>query len=139
MSKLKAIALLSGVVLSVTGCSMQCPIQHVNNSVNEPQSQAPMLVDEAMQNRDWNRSEATYANGNIIAGPTGFLYQTRWDQPTWVYPLEESPLFVGQTIGLPITLTRTPPWTPILYKGGNGEPTYTAMPPLSGTINRPVR
>jgi hypothetical protein len=42
----------------------------------------------------------------------------------------EAPLFVFQTVALPVTLAITPPWTELHYTGATVEPTYTAMPPL---------
>lgn len=133
MLNMTRISLLS--VLMVMGCQMASPIQRVRNSEPEAQSTAPLVIDGAMQLRDWERSTAMYSNGDTVAGPTGFPYEARWYMPEPVYPLVETPLFVGQTVLMPVTLTITPPWTPIRYSGATVETTYTAMPQLPGTPN----
>jgi hypothetical protein len=86
-----------------------------------------------MQLRDWQRVSAEYANGDTPAGPTGFLYEPRWNQPEWTYAVIETPLFLGQTIALPVVFVMTPPWTPVTYKGATIEATYNAMPALPGS------
>lgn len=132
-------ALLVSVVSAAAmlgGCAMQCPVERVKNSPPEAQPQNALIIDQAMQARDWQRASANYANGNVLAGPTGFLFAPNEKAPDWEYGLIESPLFVGQTVGLPITLTLTPPWTPVLYSGATVEPTYTAVPALPRTQSR---
>lgn len=127
------IAALAGAV----GCQQtndQVPdyhiVQQIRNTPPEPENQTPLLVDDAMQLRDWDRSTAHYANGNTIAGPTGFLFEPRWNQPEWTYAALETPLFMVQTLASPLVLIVTPPWTPIMYTGVTVGPTYTAMPVL---------
>jgi hypothetical protein len=114
----------------MSGVSMKCPVQRIRNAPPDTPGDAPLLVDQAMQIRDWDRSTALYANGDTIAGNTGFWYQPRWHQPEWVYPIIETPLFVGQTLALPVTLSIQPPWKQVNYTGVSMEPTYSAMPPL---------
>ena len=116
--------------MSTPGVSMKCPVQRIRNAPPDMPGEAPLLVDQAMQIRDWDRSTALYANGDTIAGNTGFWYQPRWGQPEWVYPMIETPLFVGQTLALPVTLAIQPPWKQVRYTGVTMEPTYSGMPPL---------
>ena len=123
-------ALMAMGVLLAGGCMSQCPLQKVENTPAERENQAPIMVDPAMQLRNWDRSTAYYGNGNVVAGPTGFRYIPRWGQPEPFYVAEEVPLFIAQTIALPVVLILTPPWTPELYTGVTVEPTYTAMPPV---------
>jgi hypothetical protein len=113
------------------GCAFN-PVQRVQNSPMETDPPTMVAGDPAMQLRRWERSTAEYGNGNVIAGPTGFWYQARWDQPEWTYVPLEVPLFLVQTIALPVTLTMTPPWTPVMYSGVSVPPTYTALPPIPG-------
>jgi hypothetical protein len=142
MLKLKSAALvLSAGALLTAGCqsmsasmsSMQCPIQKIQNAPPDELNDSPLVVDGAMQLRDWQRMTAQYANGDTPAGPTGFLYEPRWNQPEWTYAVIETPLFVGQTLALPVVFAFTPPWTPVTYKGATIEATYNAMPALPGS------
>jgi hypothetical protein len=118
---------LVGLVCVGGGCQFT---QRVQNSPPELTSSTPMIVDGAMQIREWDRSTALYSNGDTVAGPTGFRYEARWYQPEWRYPIIETPLFVGQTLALPVTLALTPPWSEMRYTGVTVEPTHTAMPLL---------
>lgn len=117
-----------GLTTLMAGCGSL--IQPVRNSPPATLNPAPLVVDQAMQLRDWDRVTAHYSNGDTVAGPTGFPYEARWGQPEWAYSVIEPPLFVGQTVALPVSLVITPPWTPIRYTGETVETTYTAMPPL---------
>src|SRR5450432_1038702 len=98
MLKLNTIVSLGGLLAMVLlgGCSsMQCPIQRVQNAPPAAENTTPLVIDQAMQVRDWDRVTAHYANGDTIAGPTGTPYEVRWNQPAWEYVALETPLFVG--------------------------------------------
>lgn len=122
---LKHVAMLAAGVMVAGGCST---VQKVENSAPERENQVPVMVDQAMQLRQWERSTARYGNGNVVAGPTGFPYITRWNQPEPYYLAEEVPLFVVQSVVSPLVLIVTPPWTPELYSGVTVQSSYTAMP-----------
>ena len=47
-----------------------------------PVNDTPLVVDEAMQIRDWDRSTNYYANGATVAGGTGYV----WEVADWVNP-----------------------------------------------------
>jgi hypothetical protein len=96
----------------------------------------PLIVDGAMQLRDWGRSTAFYTNGDTVAGPTGFLYEPRWYQPEWRYAVLEAPLSLGQTIILPIVAIFEPPWEQKHYTGATIEPTSNAMPAVPPPSNK---
>ena len=135
MQYLKAAAMLIGGGAMLLGgchgsCPMSCPVQRIKDTPPEAINDTPLVVDPAMQVRDWDRSSAYYASGGVVAGPTGFLYEPKRGQPEWHYALLESPLFLVQTIALPVTLAFNPPWSKVVYKGVTVEPTYTAMPAL---------
>lgn len=120
-----------GLVLAVAGgCAMESPFQRVKNSPTEQDSSKMVVGDPAMQLRQWDRSTAEYGNGNVVAGTTGFWYEARPGQPEWRYLIEDNPLFLLQAAALPVTLTLTPPWTPVLYAGESVGPSHTALPPL---------
>src|SRR5687768_10427283 len=91
---------------------------------------APLDVDQAMEIRDWEPMSAQYTNPRFIAGPTGFWFNPAYDQQPWIYPLQETPMFVLQAIALPVTAWLPPLWTPVRYAGETVEPSWHAMPPL---------
>jgi len=129
---------LGGAMIALgSGCSSmseQIPrwpiVQRVKNSPPAPVNDAPLIIDAAMQARDWDRSTAYYASGDTIAGSTGFLYEPAWNEPGWFYAAEETPLFIVQAVASPVTVALIPPWKSIRWTGETVEPTYTAMPVL---------
>src|SRR5438270_704595 len=68
-SRSSILRLLSSIlVLSLAaGCEVKQP------PPPEPVSHAPLVVDPAMQHRQWPVSVAHYANGSTVAWPTGAL------------------------------------------------------------------
>lgn len=115
---------------AIGGCSSY---QRIQNSPPEAVSSTPLTVDAAMQLRNWDRSTARYANGDTIAGPTGFNYEPKWYQePESKYYYLDLPLALGQTLMLPVNLIVTPPWEPVRYTGSTVDPSYTLMPALPG-------
>ena len=90
----------------------------------------PVVIDEAMQIRDWEPSSARYTNPRFIAGPPGFWFIPKYDMPEPLYAVQETPMFILQAVGLPLTMWFPPPWTPVEYAGETLEPTWHAMPPL---------
>jgi hypothetical protein len=144
MSNWKSILLLAGSVALLAGCQgsekssseaskpwwTKCPLQHVQNEPPDILNDTPLVVDGAMQLRDWSRSTAFYSNGDTIAGPTDFPYEIRRNNPAWVYAVEEPVLFTGQALVFPVMLIIAPPCQERRYTGATIEPTYTAMPAL---------
>lgn len=122
-AKTSAKVALGGLLLG--GC-----VQPMTDTPTAPLVEEPMVIDQAMQVRDWDRSTAVYTNLAFVAGSPGFWYQPKWDQPDWTYAVVEAPLFLGQALILPITVWFPPQWQPVNYAGLKMEPTYHAMPPL---------
>lgn len=96
----------------------------------EPLNETPLVVDEAIQLRDWERSTAYYPNGAVVAGNTGFFFEPDENLSNWQYLLIEPPLFVLNVALLPVSLVMTPPCVPVVYEGAKIPPTYTAQVPL---------
>ena len=91
---------------------------------------SPLVVDEAMERRDWSPSVAHYANGETRAYPTGFVLGHSPDAPAWAPVVTDTPLFLSNIVAMPVGYLFTPPWTPVDYPRGVVPPTYNAMPPL---------
>src|SRR5215213_690597 len=47
---------------------------HHAEPVTDPVSSEPMVIDEAMQRRDWSRSVSEFYGGGVVAGATRFPY-----------------------------------------------------------------
>src|SRR5207244_2666931 len=115
---------LALLAASITGCGTQ----------TQPQQPArpPMVVDEAMQHREWERSVTPFPNGSTVSGYNRFPLRTDL-QPgdneygAAVYDVVAS---LGQTIALPFTYLFIPPFAKAVYHGDVIGPTYTAMPEM---------
>jgi hypothetical protein len=112
----------AGLGLS-TGC-----LQHTTPAATVDRQ--PLIVDEAMQRRDWPRSVVKYANGETTAYPTGFVLQHNPKAPVWMPIFTECPLFLANIVAMPAGYVFTPPWERVTYPRGVVPPTYNAMPPL---------
>lgn len=119
---------LTVAVTAITGCQRTADIQE-----DPTFSMSPLVIDQAMQHRNWGASVVEYPNGAVVAGPTLFPYETTRTDPNWQQSLFAPVLFVGQTIILPFHAVVTPPWTEVAYQGVDFEPTHTAVPPLPPT------
>ena len=96
----------------------------------EEVSNAPLVVDDAMQHRQWPVSPVRYANGQTVAWPTATLLVHRYDEPVWQASLTDTPMFVGNVLAVPVVYLFTPPWQPVAYPRGEVPASYNAMPPL---------
>ena len=89
----------------------------------------PIVIDDAMQRRDWDRSTAYYRNGVTVAGPTGVYFESDPRLPAVARGAIETPLLVGHTIALPFDLIWDPPWEDVAYPRAQAPASYTAAPP----------
>jgi hypothetical protein len=111
-------------LLAVAGCQLA--------STHEPVAELqkrPILVDQAMEHRDWSTSVATIPSGAIVAGPTLFAFEPGGSMDR---PLDSSmfeiPIFLGNIAVLPVVAVIDPPWTPTAYHGVNLPASYTMSP-----------
>lgn len=110
----------AGMALS-TGCQRTQPNRPV------ALSDAPLVVDEAMQLRDWDRQTAYYASGATVAGAKRTTFEPRYDNR---YNYAADPLIgVGNIVLIPFTYFRTPWGQEVVHRGAITPPTHTAMPP----------
>lgn len=96
----------------------------------EPVSHAPLVIDDAMQHRQWPVSAARYANGQTVAAPTGSIFVHRANEPVWQAAFTDTPMFVANVLTIPIVYLFIPPWDTVVYPRGEVEASYHAMPPL---------
>src|SRR5215218_3682152 len=70
----------------------------------------PLVIDAAMEHREGDRSTAYYANGDTIAGGTGYLYRTSDRLPTLWWRIVAPMVATGNIVALPGTIWFNPPW-----------------------------
>lgn len=117
---------LAGLALClISGCqkTQPAPVVALNDS--------PMVVDEAMQARDWDRSTVYYQNGDTVAGFTGRYIELKPKyQDGAVTPVASPAVGITNIVLLPITMAVTPPWEDVRYQGIIVPPTHHANPPI---------
>jgi hypothetical protein len=112
------------VALVALGCQRTIP------NTADRLSNAPLIVDEAMQMRDWDRTIAHYPNGDTVAGGNGYMFRTHETIPE-PYRRVVEPAVAATNIGLlPVGVIFNSPFTAQVHEGVIIPPTHHAMPPL---------
>jgi len=110
--------------LSAGGCARQAPQQ--------PYTPPPLVIDAAMQRREWERAVAYYPNGDTVSGHNRF--PVRSDADVGGYKITDPAYDIGaslvQTVALPFTYIFIPPFARAVYTGEDFGRTYTGMPPM---------
>ncbi len=115
------VAIGSLSLAAISGCQL-----NVNRPIKADLNQTPLVVDEAMQKRDWDRSVARYANGDTLAGPDLIVFDNTTPDP---YMRLTDPVISTINDSLvPVTTILFPPWKDVIYQGVQTPPTYTAQP-----------
>ncbi len=86
----------------------------------------PLIVDEAMQIRDWDRSTAFYPSGAVVAGSPRRTFEPRDD--TRLNYAADPAIGLANFVILPFTYFSTPPFTKVPSRGAVVPPTHTAVP-----------
>lgn len=105
-----------------------------NNIEPEPQAETvqPMVVDEAMQTRDWEPVAVVYQNGDTIGGIDRAPVKPRFVTNSQYIQGGAAPfLFIAQAVVSPITFLWAPPFEPVATQGEVFRPTYTGAPPAA--------
>jgi hypothetical protein len=95
-----------------------------------PINSTPLVIDEAMQRREWEPVSSVYYSGRIVETSTWFPLEPASTMPNWERGFVENALFVVQAVALPINVAIDPPWETTTYTGIHQDPSYTAVPPL---------
>jgi hypothetical protein len=112
------------IPFAMTGCALKQPPQP------DPITRAPVVIDEAMQQRDWPVTVAHYQDGSTPGWATTFLFINSPKTPVWTAVVTETPIFAFNSMISPIVLICSPANQRIIYPSGGIEPSYNAMPPL---------
>jgi hypothetical protein len=109
---------------ALLGCQANVPngVERLNNS--------PLIVDEAMQLREWEPVPTYYANGDTVADGTGYMYHTHETIPDPYRRVVEPVVGTMNIALLPVGVFLNSPFRPQVYQGAILPPTHTAMPPL---------
>lgn len=88
----------------------------------------PLVIDPAMQARNWEPTIAYYANGDTSGWSTGFAYEPRADLEPYQYYFADTGTYLLNLVTSPYTFYKQRDGT--VSTGVQLPPTYTAMPPL---------
>jgi|GEM_PF-6800946 len=117
----------------IGGCSSR------TTYVQADQELTPPVADEATQLRNFDTTVATYANGDAIAGNTGFVYTPERYRPSWQYYFIDSGVYFTNLVVSPFSLIAN--HDPIHYEGLRFEPSYTlnpVLPPMQSSAEAEV-
>ena len=119
-----AVLLAGAVAGAVGGCQRTVPpmVERLNNT--------PLVVDPAMQRREWEPSRAFYANGDTVAGGTGYMFQTHETLPPASLRVADPVMATANIAMLPVGLFVNSPFKAEEYQGAIIPPTHSANPPL---------
>ena len=124
--KARTVAVAAALALTaVAGCQRIVP-PPVSSAVNT----TPIVVDEAMQQRDWDRSTSYYQNGSTVAGGTSYLWQTHETIPPGYQRYTDVPVAMANIVSMPVGIFIESPFGKQVYRGEAVPPSYTAQPPL---------
>jgi hypothetical protein len=93
-------------------------------------SKPPLIVDEAMQQRQWHSTVVRFQNGETPAGPTEFALAHPDGTPALIPILTDGPMFLLNVGFSPLDALANPPWTRVIYPSGVIEPSHIGVPPL---------
>lgn len=85
--------------------------------------------------RDFDRSTALYANGDIVTDSTGARYRTREDTNVYLLPVVETGVFLANVATAPVTIYQQRQG--VLSSGPQLPATHTAMPVLPPRRDQP--
>ncbi len=104
MFSIRNTVVLSLITLSVTGC------QYKQADKPAAMNQEPLLIDDAMQKRDWDATRAVYASGKVPSNADRFYLEPADSSvEDWGWATE-TPIFVANSVAWPFTYFSPPPF-----------------------------
>ena len=109
---------------ALAGCqaNVPAPVERLNDT--------PLVVDDAMQRREWDRSTVYYGNGDTIAGGTAYMFQVHETMPNWSRRAADPLVATTNFLLLPVGVFVNSPFDAEAYQGAVIPPTHTAQPVL---------
>ena len=122
------------VLVSAMGVALLAGCQGlVQQSAQSPLNETPLIVDEAMQQRDdWDRSTAYYANGATVAGGTDYVWQTHETVPPEYRRLSDAPVAVLNFASMPVGAFTNSSAKKQVYRGESVPPSFHGNPAVPG-------
>src|SRR5688500_2860066 len=121
---------LAAVVASASPLMSGCGFQRTRNEVVvDHVKDTPLVVDEAMQKRNFERSSAYYQRPTVVAGPTWLTFRGD-DEAEYSDLVTEPMIFGANVLASPYQMVTNPQWEAVEYRGQTVPPTHHAMPPL---------
>ena len=121
------VAALAICMTVISGCQRIVP-----PATHAPVNDSQMVVDEAMQVRDFTASTSYYANGDTMAGGTGYLWQTHETVSPRFRRFVEAPVATANIVALPVGVFVNNPWKSQVHTGDQIPPSHTANAPVPG-------
>ena len=121
------LAASAAVLVLGAGCQIQKP--QTPDAVNP----TPITTDVAMGQRNWPQTAAVYPSLSSTTGPAGVIYVARDDLKPIPHAAAELPIFVIDTLGMPVLWWYIPPWKQVEGTSFYLPPTYTGNPPLDAS------
>jgi|SRR5688572_29501453 hypothetical protein len=119
-------AVVAWAIPLLGGCGFQ---RATNNPRPDRLNDSPLVVDEAMQKREFERTSAYYKPPVVVAGPTWLTF--RGDEKTEYSDLITDPaIFLTNVVFSPYAAVKDPQWEAVEFRGATVPPTHHAMPPL---------
>jgi hypothetical protein len=118
----------AAVVASATLFVIRGGCQRVQSNRPVALNDNPIVVDEAMQIRDWDGSTANYASGAVVAGAPRVTWEPKYDN-RYNYAADPA-IGVANIVTIPFTYIWTPWGQEVVHRGAITPPTHTAVPPV---------
>ncbi len=114
------------VIVGALALAAGCQIKEPNRPAAH--NDTPLIIDGAMQARDWEQSKAGYQNSNVPANTDRFILQasdSSVEQWGWA---SEPGLFVANSFYWPVTYIESPPGKWAEHPAATTPPTFNAFP-----------
>lgn len=123
-------------MLGLVGAGMLAGCSPRTDYTRADQEMTPPPLDEATRLRNFDPTIATFANGDTIAGHTGFVYTPERYRAPWQYYFLDPSVFFVNLATSPYWLATNP--GAMRYEGLRFENTYTANPALPMSQSTPT-
>jgi hypothetical protein len=113
-------------ILVLSSCQTVLPPK--SEPVALMEDQQPLLIDDATQMRDFERSTVYYPSGSVEAGSTRFMFAPRVNASRVERGFVDPVMFAANVVTLPVTLFMKAPGTSYDWPAAVTDPSYTVQP-----------
>ncbi len=113
----------------MTACIVGCQRNIPNTAVKL--NSTPLIIDDAMQTRDWDKQVCYYGNGDTVAQGTGYMFQTHETVPEDWRRLADPAVATMNELLMPVGMFVNNAFkNDQVYQGDIVPESYTTQPPL---------